>query len=54
MSTFTAVLHKEDDLYVAEYLKRVRYIQGRIMNDAVSSHSEVTEVYHEEFPQAEK
>jgi predicted RNase H-like HicB family nuclease len=54
MSTFTAVLHKEDDLYVAECPEVGTVSQGSTVEDAVSNLKEATELYLEEFPLTKK
>jgi len=48
--TFTAVLHKEDDLYVAECPEVGTVSQGPTIDDAVANLKEATELYLEEFP----
>ncbi len=48
---FTAVLHKEDDLYVAECPEVGTVSQGASVEDAVANLKEATELYLEEFPQ---
>ena len=50
MSTFTAVLHKEDEIYVAECPEVGTVSQGRTLEEAVSNLKEATELYLEEFP----
>ena len=50
MSTFTAVLHKEDDTYVAECPEVGTVSQGKTVGEAVSNLKEATELYLEEFP----
>ena len=50
MSTFTAVLHKEDDTYVAECPEVGTVSQGKTVEEAVSNLKEATELYLEEFP----
>ena len=54
METFTAVLHKEEDMYVAECPEVGTASQGKIIDEAVSSLKEATELYLEEFPIKEK
>jgi predicted RNase H-like HicB family nuclease len=54
MSTFTAVLHKEIDMYVAECPEVGTVSQGNTVEEAVSNLKEATELYLEEFPQAKK
>jgi predicted RNase H-like HicB family nuclease len=49
MSTFTAVLHKEDDMYVAECPEVGTVSQGRSVDDAVNNLKEATALYLEEF-----
>lgn len=48
---FAAVLHKEDDLYVAECPEVGTVSQGASVEDAVANLKEATELYLEEFPQ---
>jgi predicted RNase H-like HicB family nuclease len=50
MITFTAVLHQEDDLYVAECPEVGTISQGRTVEEAVSNLKEATELYLQEFP----
>lgn len=50
MSTFTAVIHKEDDLYVAECPEVGTASQGKSIEEAVSNLQEATALYLEEFP----
>jgi len=47
---FTAVLHKEDDLYVAECHEVGTVSQGYTIEEAVANLKEATELYLEEFP----
>jgi predicted RNase H-like HicB family nuclease len=54
MSTFTAVLHKEDDLYVAECPEAGTVRQGCAVEEAVSTLREATGIYLEEFPLTKK
>ena len=54
MSTFTAVLHKEEDLYVAECPEVGTVSQGGTVEEAVSNLKEATILYLEEFPQTEE
>lgn len=51
MSTFTAVVRKEDDLYVAECPEVGTASQGETIEEAVRNLQEATELYLEEFPQ---
>lgn len=48
--TLTAVLHKEDDLYVAECPEVGTVSQGTTVEEAVANLKEATELYLEEFP----
>jgi len=50
MSTFTAVVHKENDLYVAECPEVGTVSQGETIEEAVQNLQEATELYLEEFP----
>jgi predicted RNase H-like HicB family nuclease len=47
---FTAIVHKEDNLYVAECPEVGTASQGTTIEDAVENLQEATEVYLEEFP----
>ena len=46
----TAILHKEDDLYVAECPEVGTVSQGYTIEEAVANLKEATELYLEEFP----
>ena len=48
--TFTAVLHKEEDLYVAECPEVGTISQGYSIEEAIANLKEATELYLEEFP----
>ncbi|MCP3888341.1 MAG: type II toxin-antitoxin system HicB family antitoxin [Desulfobulbaceae bacterium] len=50
MSTFTAVVHKEENLYVAECPEVGTASQGETIEEAVNNLREATELYLEEFP----
>lgn len=50
---FSAIIHKEEDLYVAECPEVGTVSQGYSIEDAVSNLKEATELYLEEFPLAE-
>lgn len=54
MSTYTAILHQEDDVYVAECPEVGTVSQGRTVDEAVSNLKEATELYLEEFPLQKK
>lgn len=51
--TLTAVLHKEDDLYVAECPEVGTVSQGPTIEEAIANLKEATELYLEEFPPAD-
>ncbi len=46
----TAVLHKEDDMYVAECPETGTFSQGTTIEEAVYNLKEATELYLIEFP----
>ena len=46
----TAILHKEQDLYVAECPEIGTVSQGYTVEEAVANLKEATELYLEEFP----
>ncbi len=48
--TFTAILHREDDLYVAECPEVCTVSQGTTIEEAIANLKEATEVYLAEFP----
>jgi len=48
--TFTAVLYKEDNLYVAECPEVGTVSQGATVEEAAANLPEATELYLEEFP----
>jgi predicted RNase H-like HicB family nuclease len=50
VGTFTAVLHKEDGLYVADCPEVGTVSQGKTVEEAVANLREATELYLEEFP----
>lgn len=47
--TFTAVIHKEEDTFVAECPEVGTVSQGRTIEEAVTNLKEATELYLEEF-----
>jgi predicted RNase H-like HicB family nuclease len=47
---FTAVLHKEENLYVAERPEVGTVSQGTMVKNAIAKLKEATELYLEEFP----
>ncbi|MBI4965780.1 MAG: type II toxin-antitoxin system HicB family antitoxin [Desulfomonile tiedjei] len=48
--TFTAVLHREEDLFVAECPEIGTVSQGYTLEEALANLREATELYLEEFP----
>jgi predicted RNase H-like HicB family nuclease len=48
--TFTAVIHKEEDIYVAECPEVGTVSQGYSLEEALANLKEATELYLEEFP----
>ncbi|PYX75208.1 MAG: HicB family protein [Acidobacteria bacterium] len=50
VGTFTAVLHKEGGLYVADCPEVGTVSQGKTIEEAVANLREATELYLEEFP----
>ncbi len=50
VQTFTAVIHKEDDLYVADCPEVGTVSQGHTVEEAIANLKEATELYLEEFP----
>jgi len=50
MRTFTAIGHKEEDLYVAQCPEIGTVSQGESIEEAVKNLQEATELYLEEFP----
>jgi predicted RNase H-like HicB family nuclease len=51
--TLTAVLHKEEDLYVAECPEVGTVSQGYSVEESIANLREATELYLEEFPMPE-
>ncbi|MCD6595795.1 type II toxin-antitoxin system HicB family antitoxin [bacterium] len=47
---FTAVIHREDDLYVAECPEVGTVSQGNNIEEIIGNLREATELYLEEFP----
>jgi len=47
---FTAIVHKEDNLYVAECPEVGTTSQGATIEEALANLKEATELYLEEFP----
>jgi predicted RNase H-like HicB family nuclease len=50
--TYTAVVHREDEWYVAECPEVGVVSQGRTLDEAIANLKEATELYLEEFPAA--
>ena len=48
--TFTAIIHKEEDIYVAECPEVGTISQGESIESAIANLREATELYLEEFP----
>ncbi len=48
--TFSAVLHKEDDRYVAECPEAGTVSQGYTIEETIANLKEATELHLEEFP----
>jgi predicted RNase H-like HicB family nuclease len=48
--TFTAIVHQEDGLYVAECSETGTASQGETIEKALANLQEATELYLEEFP----
>ncbi len=54
MKTFTALLQKEDGMYVAKCPEVGTVSQGKSVEEALKNLKEATELYLEEFPITEK
>ncbi|MBI1880359.1 MAG: type II toxin-antitoxin system HicB family antitoxin [Chloroflexi bacterium] len=50
---FTAVIHKEDGLYIAQCPEVGMISQGETIEEAIANLKEATELYLEEFPAPE-
>ncbi len=48
--TFTAVIHKEENIYVAQCPEVGTVSQGGTIEEAIANLQEATELYLEEFP----
>ncbi|HEY6286195.1 MAG TPA: type II toxin-antitoxin system HicB family antitoxin [Ktedonobacteraceae bacterium] len=48
--TFTAIIHKEDNLYIADCPEVGTVSQGHTVEEAIANLKEATELYLEEFP----
>lgn len=51
---FTALIHKEDDMYIAECVEVGTVSQGKTIDEAVANLKEATKLYLEGFPLKEK
>lgn len=51
---YSAIIHKEEDIYVAECPEVGTVSQGYSIDEAVDNLKEATELYLEEFPQQTK
>jgi len=54
MKTFTAIVQKEENEYVATCSEIGTASQGSTIEEAINNLKEATELYLEEFPQEEK
>ena len=50
LQTLTAIVHKEDDLYVAQCPEVGTVSQGYTIEEAIANLKEATELYLEDFP----
>ena len=50
MKTFTAIIQKDEDMYVAKCAEIGTVSQGSTIEEAVKNLKEATELYLEEFP----
>lgn len=50
MMSFSAVIHKEEDMYIAECPEVGTVSQGKTIEEALKNIKEATELYLEEFP----
>ena len=48
--SFSAIIHKEEDMYVAECPEVGTVSQGKTIEEALKNLKEATELYLEEFP----
>jgi predicted RNase H-like HicB family nuclease len=54
VGTFTAVVYREEEMYVAQCPEVGTVSQGKTPEEAVDNLKEATELYLEEFPLEEK
>ncbi len=52
-NTFTATIHKEEELYVASCIEVGTVSQGGSIEEALANLKEATELYLDEFPARE-
>lgn len=50
MRTFTAIIEKEEDMYIAKCSEVGTVSQGHTIDEALANLKEATELYLEEFP----
>lgn len=50
IKTYTAILHREEDMYVADCPEVGTVSQGSTVEEALANLKEATELYLEEFP----
>ena len=50
MKTFTAIIQKEEDMYMAKCAEVGTVSQGYTLEEAITNLKEATELYLEEFP----
>lgn len=50
MRTFTVIIQKDEDMFVAECLEVGTISQGKTIDEAIANLKEATELYLEEFP----
>jgi len=50
MKIFTAIIHKDEDMYVAKCAEVGTTSQGATIEEAIANLKEATELYLEEFP----
>ena len=50
MQTFTAIIHREEDMFVAECPEVGTASQGETIEEALANLREATQLYLEEFP----
>jgi predicted RNase H-like HicB family nuclease len=49
--TFSAIIHREEGIYVADCLEVGTVSQGHTVGEAIANLKEATELYLEEFPE---